>query len=168
MGAMEKKIKDEKTMRLIKEITGSFNKETKTGIPIGNLTSQLFANIFLGQMDQFIKRELKQKHFIRYMDDFLILGEKKELHYLKEKIRNYLELNLKLELHPKKADISPLFKGVDFLGYVAFKNHVLLRKSTVKRFLKKTKKVGGGRTNAWLAYAKHADAFGLTKAVFKH
>jgi hypothetical protein len=151
-------------MRLIKEITGSFNKETKTGIPIGNLTSQLFANIFLGQMDQFVKRKLKQKYFIRYMDDFLILGKKKELHCLKEKIRNYLELNLKLELHPKKADIFPLTKGIDFLGYVVFKSHVLLRKSTVKRFLKKMNKVEGKeKINAWLAYAKHADAFGLTR-----
>ncbi len=151
-------------MRLLKEIAGSFNKETKTGIPIGNLTSQLFANVFLNQMDQFIKRELKQKHFIRYMDDFLILGEKKELRCLKEKIRDYLRSNLKLELHPKKADIFPSSKGVDFLGYVTFKNHVLLRKSTVKRFLKKTRKIEGKeRINSWLAYAKHADAFGLTK-----
>ncbi|MFA5232269.1 MAG: reverse transcriptase/maturase family protein [Candidatus Paceibacterota bacterium] len=165
---IKNKIKDKRTVWLVEQIINSFNQETRTGIPIGNLTSQLFANIYLNELDQFIGHYLKQKKFIRYMDDFLVLGDKKELRCLKEKIKNYLRPNLKLELHPKKANIFPLFKGVDFLGYVAFKNHVLLRKSTVKRFLKKMKKVGGGRTNAWLAYAKHADAFGLTKAVFKH
>jgi len=70
---------------LIEKIICSFNKEIKIGIPIGNLTSQLFANIFLNQLDQFIKRELKQKHFIRYMDDFLILGGNGNCNVLKRK-----------------------------------------------------------------------------------
>lgn len=169
LGIIEKKIKDKKVINLIKEIISSFNKETKIGIPIGNLTSQLFANIFLNQLDQFVKRELRSKYFIRYMDDFLILGEKQDLHYLKEKISDYLQFDLKLKLHPKKANIFPSSKGIDFLGYVIFKNHVLLRKSTVKRFLKKTKKVKKEeRINAWFAYAKHADSFRLTKKLKTH
>ncbi len=163
---IQKKIKDEKAIRLIGKIICSFNKEIKIGIPIGNLTSQLFANIFLNQLDQFIKRELKQKHFIRYMDDFLILGGKRELQCFKKKISDYLRLNLGLELHPRKADVFPLFKGIDFLGYVAFKNNVLLRKNTVKRFLKKTKKTERKeKINAWFAYARPADAFGLTRSL---
>lgn len=166
---IKKKIKDKKVINLIKEIISSFNKETKIGIPIGNLTSQLFANIFLNQLDQFVKRELRSKYFIRYMDDFLILGEKQDLHYLKEKISDYLQFDLKLKLHPKKANIFPSSKGIDFLGYVIFKNHVLLRKSTVKRFLKKTKKVKKEeRINAWFAYAKHTDSFRLTKKLKTH
>ncbi len=168
---IKRKIKDKKIIRLIREIIKSIHEdEAGKGIPIGNLTSQLFANIYLNELDQFIKRELKEESFIRYMDDFLILGkEKREMHILKEKIKTFLTNNLKLEFNPKKADVFPLFMGIDFLGYVLYKDYVLLRKSTVKRFLKKMENntADKGGINAWLAYAGHANSFKLTKAVFK-
>ena len=169
---IKRKIKDKRIIWLIQEIIkSSYKDEAGKGIPIGNLTSQLFANIYLNKLDQFVKRDLKKRNFIRYMDDFIILErEKKEMHLLKEKIKIFLRENLRLEFNPKKADVSPLFLGIDFLGYILYKDYVLLRKSTVKRFLKKIKKDktgGGGRINAWLAYARHANSFKLTKAVFK-
>ncbi|GMX59005.1 MAG: RNA-directed DNA polymerase [Candidatus Microsyncoccus archaeolyticus] len=166
---IKKKIKDKKTIWLISQIINSFNKETKIGIPIGNLTSQLFANIYLNELDQFVKHNLKQKRFIRYMDDFLILGkEKRKMHFLKEKIRGFLKNNLKLKLNPKKANVAPLFKGIEFLGYVLFRNYILLRKSTIKRLLKKIKKElifsSKNHINAWFSYFKHANSFRITKA----
>lgn len=169
---IESKIKDKRIMWLIKQIINSFNLDTKTGIPIGNLTSQLFANVYLNQLDQLVKHNLKQKKFIRYMDDFLILGqEKQEMHVLKKKIKMFLENNLKLGLNPKKANIFPLSLGIDFLGYIVFKQYILLRKATIKRLLKKMYKGniqgGGGRinANAWFSYAKHGDAYKLSNII---
>jgi len=165
---IKNKIKDEKIIWLIKQIINSFNQETRVGIPIGNLTSQLFANIYLNELDQFVKHSLKQKKFIRYMDDFLILGKEKQIiHILKNEIKIFLEKNLRLRFNPKKANIFPLSLGIDFLGYIVFKQYVLLRKSSVKRLLRKikSKTMGGGRinTNMWFSYAKHGDAYFLRK-----
>jgi len=151
-----KKIKCDKTMELMGKIIKSDNAPSGKGIPIGNLTSQLFANIYLNELDCFIKRNLRARYYIRYMDDFLILDfSKKKLHQAKEEIRRFLENNLRLKLHPKKANVCPADKGIDFLGYVVFENYRLLRKSTIKRFIKRTKK-----------YAKKVEQNQLTKDKF--
>jgi len=151
LGLLERKIRDKKVLWLINIILESSNRESGRGIPIGNLTSQLFANVYLNELDQLIKHRLKTKYYIRYMDDFLILDfDKKKLHRIKEEIHRFLQARLKLELHPKKANIFPADKGIDFLGYRIFGprpygaggpegNYRLLRKSTVKRFIKRTK-----------------------------
>jgi len=111
------------------------------------------------------------------MDDFLILGyDKKELRKIKEKINEFLENRLKLELHPKKANIFPINKGFDFLGYLIFKDYRLLRKSTVKRFIKRTRvytkkliedKMTQEKFNqslqSWLAYAKFGNSYQLRR-----
>jgi retron-type reverse transcriptase len=167
--AIKRKIGCKKTVNLILKIINSFNKDTGVGIPIGNLTSQLFANIYLNELDQFVLRELKQKYYIRYMDDFLILGSKKELHDLKTRVEQFLANELQLKMNPKKVNIFPCNKGIDFLGYIVFKNHILLRKSTIKRFIKKMKKKGIEETiKAWFAYAKHANSYLLSKKLFAH
>lgn len=164
------------------------------GIPIGNLTSQLFANIYLNELDNFIKHRLRIKYYIRYMDDFLILDfNKKILHQIKGKIGEFLRNRLKLELHPKKANVFPMDKarpprlseslqardggrGIDFLGYQIFRTHRLLRKSTVKRFIKRmkiyqkrlrenlmSKEKFNNSLQSWLAYARHANSWRLRK-----
>ncbi len=161
---IKNKIKDQKVIWFIGEIINSFNQETRIGIPIGNLTSQLFANIYLNELDQFVKHSLKQKKFIRYMDDFLILGNKKELQEIKEDTRSFLERKLHLHFNSKKAEVFPILKGIDFLGYVIFKEYILLRKSTIKRLLKKLKRdlsQEGNQYNAWFSYAKHGNAYFL-------
>ncbi len=147
---IKNKIKDEKTIWLIEEIIrSSYDRKIYnnlfdfrlTGIPIGNLTSQLFANIYLNELDQFIKHELRKKYYLRYMDDFLIFNySKRELNDLKQIIKIFLNYKLELNLHPKKVNIFPVNDGVDFLGYLIFNNYRLLRKSTIKRFEKRTKK----------------------------
>jgi len=163
---LQKKIADQKALILLKKIIDSTPGEK--GIPIGNLTSQLFANIYLNELDQFVKHRLRCRYYLRYMDDFLILDfNKKKLHQIKEIIRNFLQDKLKLELHPQKANVFPTYKGIDFLGYVVYNHYKLLRKATVKRFLKriKNKPLLGTSISSWLVYARFADSYRLRKKI---
>lgn len=177
---IKKKIADKKVIWLIEEIlNSSYEKGPGVGIPIGNLTSQLFANIYLNELDQFIKHTLRIRYYLRYMDDFLILDyNKKKLQEIKIFIQEFLGKILELELHPKKANVFPVEKGVDFLGYQIFGNYRLLRKSTVKRFIKRTKKYQKQlyhglifhkkidiSVRSWVAYAKHARSWMLRKRI---
>ncbi|MDO8430369.1 MAG: RNA-directed DNA polymerase [Candidatus Taylorbacteria bacterium] len=112
----------------------------RKGIPIGNLTSQIFANIYMNEFDQFIKHTLRVKNYLRYTDDFLIISE--NLEYLKgliNKLRLFLREELQLEMHPKKVSIMKYDQGIDFLGYVIFPYHVLLRRKTWKRIIRNIK-----------------------------
>jgi len=179
---LQKKIIDEDILWLLREIIGS----NPRGIPIGNLTSQLFANVYLNELDHFVKRELHEKYYLRYLDDFLILGtDKKHLLEVKEKIKIFLRDRLKLELHPKKAEIFPIDpigkqasnwagRGLDFLGYVILGNLRFLRKSTVRRFMKKKRRyeamVKNGKLAetsfqntlaSWRGYANFSDSYKL-------
>lgn len=172
---LERKIQDKKVLWLINIIVKSSNKESGKGIPIGNLTSQLFANIYLNELDQFMKHCLRVRYYLRYMDDFLILDfDKQKLRQIKKEIREFVENKLKLKMHPKKANISLVGEGIDFLGYRIFGNYRLLRKSTVKRFIKRTKvyqkKLSKSlmteekftdSLRSWLNYAKYADSWRL-------
>lgn len=134
LSILRRKIDDPDVLWLAREIIQS----NPRGIPIGNLTSQLFANTYLNELDHYVKRILRERYYIRYMDDFLILGpDKKRLIESKDKIRAFLRDNLKLDLHPKKTNIFPADKGIDFLGYVIKSGERFLRKPTVKRFVKR-------------------------------
>lgn len=102
-------------------------------MPLGNLISQIFANIYLNELDYFVKHKLRAKYHIRYVDDFVILQEsKKQLKIWKKEINKFLEQKLKLELHPQKSRIFSLSKGIDFVGFRNYWNHRLLRKRNIK------------------------------------
>jgi len=137
------KIKDPDLMNLLKEVIESFSSGRSTlfdrcGVPIGNLTSQLFANVYLNVFDQFIKNEMKIKHYARYTDDFVIVSEDKDyLVNLIPKINYFLEDKLKLRIHPNKISITRFNKRIDYLGYVLFPYFTLIRKRTKKRVLRK-------------------------------
>lgn len=136
-----KKVKDEKTAELIAHIVNSLSTNNGGGIPLGNLTSQLFSNIYLNILDQFIKRQLGLKYYIRYNDDFMILNPDKEfLENLIPVISSFLKEKLSLELHPQKVIIKNWYQGVDFLGYVIFSYHTILRTKTKQRILRKIKR----------------------------
>ncbi|MBI3306150.1 RNA-directed DNA polymerase [Candidatus Nomurabacteria bacterium] len=101
------------------------------GLPLGNLTSQLLVNVYMNEFDQFMKRELKVKYYIRYADDFVVLSEDKEyLQNILNKMKKFLENELKLYLHPDKVFIKTIASGIDFLGWVHFPKHRVLRTST--------------------------------------
>jgi len=128
---IKKKIVCGKTSDLIKFILNNF--EGKKGMPLGNLTSQFFANIYLNDLDYFVKHKLKVDYYIRYVDDFVILHSSKEqLKKWKKEISKILNKELKLKLHPDKSRIINLSKGVDFVGFRNFYYFKLLRKRNVK------------------------------------
>lgn len=129
-------IPEEKIIWLLERVISSFS----PGIPLGNLTSQLFANVYLNKLDQFVKHKLKAKYYVRYADDFVILsGNKQWLEKQIKPISNFLEEELKLELHPEKISIRKFRQGIDFLGYVVLPHHTVLRTKTKRRMLKKIK-----------------------------
>jgi RNA-directed DNA polymerase len=142
---IRKQVQDEKILQIIDMIIDSFF-HTKTadktsGIPLGNLTSQIFANIYLHELDLFIKHKLKEQFYLRYCDDFIILSKHKErLQALIPIIQNFLTNQLHLQLHPKKISIRPLKQGIDFIGYVLYPKHTLIRPKTKKRALKRLRK----------------------------
>lgn len=112
----------------------------RRGLPIGNLTSQLFANIYLNALDHFIKENLRERWYGRYMDDFLIIHEDKEhLKEIRNSINSFLKEKLKLQLHPKKVTIKNVKDGIPFVGYRIFYDHILIRGSTLLRMQRKYK-----------------------------
>lgn len=132
----EKKIRCNKTLYIIKSILWNF--EGIKGIPLGNLTSQFFANVYLNELDQFVKHKLKVKYYIRYVDDFVILhSSKKQLDLWKEEIIRFLGEILKLELHSDKSRIISLSNGVNFVGFRVFYFFKIPRKRNLKNMKRK-------------------------------
>jgi len=142
-------------------------------MPLGNLTSQFFANIYLNELDYFVKHKLKAKYYIRYVDDFIILhNSKSQLKEWKNEINNFLKNGLKLELHPDKSKIISLSSGVDFVGFINFYYFKLLRKRNIKNIERKIKMFNKGLISkdkliesfqGWKAYAKWADSYKFNK-----
>jgi RNA-directed DNA polymerase len=130
---LKEHISNENVILLLDKIIRSFDK----GLPLGNLTSQLFINVFLNKFDQFVKHKMKVKYYIRYADDFVILDTDKDyLWKLAPKIADFLEEELKLTLHPDKLFVKTLASGVDFLGWVHFPNHRVLRTATKRKMFR--------------------------------
>lgn len=133
----------------------SFDKGNKKGLPLGNVTSQLFANVYLNELDQFAKHVLKAKYYFRYCDDFVIVSpDKTNLENLIPKIQNFLTEKLDLQLHPNKVEIRKVSQGVDFLGYVVLSGAIVVRNSTKKRVHRKMKKAQNELENGVITQAK--------------
>ncbi len=139
---IERKIKDKKIMDLIGIIlqNNDISKERNLnkGLPIGNLTSQFFANIYLDKLDHFVKEDLKIRYYIRYMDDFVFFeNDKEKLKEILFIINNYLRKNLKLGLKEKATFINTRLNGLPFLGMRIFPNNIRIKKENVNRIVKK-------------------------------
>jgi hypothetical protein len=135
---IKKKIKCKDTLWLLEDIIYSIPEGYN--VPIGNYTSQWFGNLYMNELDQHLKHDMKIKYYIRYCDDFLLFHKDKTfLNQMKQHIEQYLLEKLDLTL--SKADIFPISHGVDFLGYKHFHDYILLRKNTAKRFKKRVKEV---------------------------
>ncbi len=171
LGILKNKIECTKTIKLIEKILNNFGEEK--GMPLGNLTSQFFANVYLNELDQFVKHELKVKYYIRYVDDFILLHHSEnQLIEWKKEIRIFLNKKLKLELHPDKSKIINLSKGVDFVGFRNFYHYRLLRKRNIKSMKNKINKSRNkdklvDSFQGWNAYAKGANSFYLRKSFSK-
>ena len=180
---IRRKITDEKVIWLIRQILANLPKgqigggRSQKGMPLGNLTSQFFANIYLNELDYFVKHGLKAKYYIRYVDDFVILHSSKEqLEIWKQEIDKFLKEKLKIELHSQKSRIISLSHGVDFVGFRNFYHYKLLRKRNIRKMLKIIGKYKNGEFSkekmlesfqGWNAYAKWANTLNLRKKVVR-
>jgi retron-type reverse transcriptase len=131
------------------------------GLPIGNLTSQLFSNIYLHELDCFIKYELKFRYYGRYVDDFIILDKsKKKLKSAKNKVENFLKTNLFLELNQKKTFLSLVDYGIDFLGGNVKPYYIKPRKRLIKKiFFAKQNDWKKIKPKSWASYLGHLKNF---------
>lgn len=137
---VERKIKCKDTLWLLKDIIYSIAGDRN--VPIGNYTSQWFGNLYLNEMDSYLKGEFKVKDYIRYCDDFIVFHDDKSLlGEIKSKLEEFLDSRLRLRM--SRCEIFPVDIGVDFLGYRHFRNYILLRKSTAKRIMRRLKKLPG-------------------------
>ena len=167
-------------MWLIRVILANYGKDGR-GMPLGNLTSQFFANVYLNKLDWFVKQKLKAKYYIRYVDDFVILHPSAEiLEDYKNKICGHLAKNPRLELHPDKSRIIAVNRGVGFLGFTIFNHHKLLRKSNTGRITRRLailkSEFDRGNTSydkvyssfeGWLAYARQGNTYKLRAKIIK-
>ena len=133
-------ISDKDILLLLQNIIESFHGEQRrgAGLPLGNLTSQLFGNVCMNIFDQWVKHELKQRYYIRYADDFIFLFDDRDtLASLIDPLRDFLSERLRLTLHPSKIVLKPVSSGLDFLGWVNFPHYRRLRTSTKRRIFTK-------------------------------
>ncbi len=153
--------------------------ERRRGIPIGNLTSQFFANLYLDDLDHFIKEQRRVPAYLRYVDDLVLLADAKTaLHDHHAALADYLNRD-RLRLHPRKAQVSRPRDGLNLLGYIVFPHRRRLRNDNGLRFRRRlrrfTRAYARGRLNladidpsvqAWLGHARHADTYGLCRHIF--
>ena len=167
------KIKDRKLLNLLDEIVDS-----TIGLPIGNYLSQIFGNLYLSNLDHWLKETKKVKYYFRYCDDLIVLGEDSvQLHELRLEISNYLKSKLQLELK-KDWQVFPVEgRGIDVIGFCFFPTHTLLRKSIAKAFIRKVKAIERGwdtmepskMVNGLMSYGgwlQYADCYRLHNTYF--
>jgi len=136
---LRNKISDKKMLKLLEIIIRSFNAESGKGIPLGNITSQIFANIYLNELDNFVICDLKPMGYVRYNDDFILLeNDRGKVFEKTEKTRIFLKNILKLDLPEEKTIFRKFRWGIDFCGCVILPNAVILRQKTKRRVLKNT------------------------------
>ena len=180
---LAKNIKDTDVLNLLENIISSFctncstpligqergiRGEVEKGLPLGNLTSQLLVNIYMNEFDQYMKHVLKVKYYIRYADDFVILHtDKTYLENLIKTISEFLENKLKLQMHPNKVFIKTISSGLDFLGWVHFSNHRVLRNATKKRMFRNLKKNDFKKEsiNSYLGMLSHGNGYELSNTL---
>lgn len=193
---ISKKIADKNILWLIKTIIDNSNSQEpvfdhfdgddllapharRRGLPIGNLTSQFFANIYLNGFDHFVKENRGCKAYVRYVDDFAVFGnDKKQLWEIKRKMGEYLQ-GLRLKLHPLKTRVFPSKNGCEFLGFYMYPNFRKVKKSNVKLFEKKLGAMQAAfrkgvisleqihkSIQGWIAHVEHADSYRLRERIF--
>lgn len=169
---LDKYIDDKDLLKLLSVVIDSFATEGRNGVglPLGNLTSQLLVNVYMDEFDQFVKRDLGVKFYIRYADDFVILSsDKKDLECIVPLLDDFLKNKLKLTLHPDKLFIKTLVAGVDFLGWVHFPKHRVIRTATKRRMLSNLAKSSGSQAvlNSYRGLLSHGNAWKLTEEIGK-
>ncbi|MDX9855734.1 MAG: reverse transcriptase/maturase family protein, partial [Candidatus Moranbacteria bacterium] len=174
--------------KLVPKHKSLFHVPKGQGLPIGNLTSQFFANVYLNKLDQFIKHDLKAKYYLRYVDDFILIHENpKQLKIWKKQIDHFLREELKIKLHPKKSIQKSVYKGINFAGFIVKPGYLLVRRRTVNNLKQKLHRFNSSMLpknneefqkslyeilstiNSYYGQFRHADTARLKKDIFyKH
>lgn len=163
MSLLTKQISCNRSLKLLQKIISSFSVGQHKGIPLGNLTSQLFANVYMHELDHFVKFELKERYYLRYCDDFLILHQDMcHLEQLIPIIQDYLQTKLRLSVHPDKTLIRTPAQGIDFVGYVLLEHSTVLRNKTVKRMIRN---VNQENKSSYIGICSHANMHELQKRI---
>jgi hypothetical protein len=165
---VNRSIRDERAQALVAGIVSSFNSGiTGKGLPLGNLTSQLLVNIYMNEFDQYVKHTLKAKYYIRYADDFVLLSPDRDwLESLLPLVADFLTSELKLTLHPDKVFLKTLASGIDFLGWVHFADHRVLRTATKRRMFRRVRETGKREViESYLGMLAHGNARKLRNQV---
>jgi hypothetical protein len=143
MDMLRARVPDADIVWLLSHIVDSFVSPQSTlferkGLPLGNLTSQLFANCYLNELDQYLKHVVRAKWYVRYADDFVVLSDDRAgLVDVLTHVNIFLTRRLKLVLHPNKVSLQTVASGVDFLGWVHFPDHRVLRTTTARRMVRR-------------------------------
>jgi retron-type reverse transcriptase len=171
LAILAKHIQDADILDLLSKIIGSFSSTRKgVGLPLGNLTSQLLVNIYMNKFDQFVKHKIKAKYYIRYADDFVIFSPNRSwLEDVIPLITDFLWQKLRLNLHPNKISIKTIASGVDYLGWVHFSDHHVLRTTTKRRMFKNIKEKKGNveMVQSYLGLLKHGNTYKLQTAIME-
>jgi RNA-directed DNA polymerase len=161
MAILSAHIDDPDVLCLLNEIISSFSVSPGVGLPLGNLTSQLLANVYMNEFDQFVKHRIKVKYYIRYADDFVFLdGDREYLVSLIPRLNTFLENELELVMHPDKLFVKTFASGVDFLGWVHFPDHRILRTVTKKRMqVRLRNNLSKERLSSYLGLTSHGNTY---------
>lgn len=181
MDLIREGISDERVTRLVEAVVSSFRAESSfaRGLPIGNVTSQIFTNIYMNELDRFVKRDLGVSFYGRFSDDFMLISSRRsDLLTWRLQIEQFLSTRLLLSLHPHKVLVRPLHQGIDFLGYVLLPHHRCLRGSTRRRMFrrlesrvgaflggKERKETGASSVASYLGMLGHANTFRLRQII---
>lgn len=175
LSILTERITDQSLLDLLSRIIRSFEvmpdkacpERSRGGIPLGNLTSQLFANIYMNELDQFVKQFLRTPFYIRYADDFVFLSHDKErLISFLPLIQLFLRERLKLTLHPSKVFLQTVASGTDFLGWVHFPHYRVPRRTTRKRMLARIQGCPEDATlQSYMGMLSHGNAWELSERV---
>lgn len=169
LALIQERINNKRIIWLINKIVKSFSTSFHKGLPLGNVTSQLFSNIYLDRLDQFVKYKLCIKYYLRYCDDFMILsGDYEYLKSLIPKLVGFLDEALKLQLHKQKIIIRKFSQGVDFLGYVSLPHYRVLRTKTKRRIIRRVQKHYGEVKRGCLTFGFFHQSWQSYLGVLKH
>lgn len=178
---LPKKIKCEKTLELLYKIIDSADDISLLGLPLGNTLSQIGANIYMNEVDQFAKRKLGIKFYARYADDIIIaVKNKEEAIAIRDEVTGFIEEKLKLEANKNKTKIFPINQGVNAIGYKIYATHMLLRNDCKKKIKRKAKKMrrllikkkikkekAEQILNSWKGHAEYANSYNFIQSLIE-
>jgi len=178
---LARRVADRRLLELLRSLIEHGAEAPGIGMPIGNLTSQMFANLYLDRLDHFVREDLRVRHYLRYMDDFILLvGSRDEAWARLGDIETFVRERLRLRLNPRRVVVAPLASPVDVLGYVQGRDGRLrIRRRSVRRLWRRLAVLEHGlRTHqiewpsvrssvaSWMGLARHAHAFALSRSIF--